>query len=198
MLDKTAAIKKRFVRELQQKATPAENRMRRMLSEHRVKYVFQKSFPIKWFEHKKGKKPARRFDGQFYIADFYLPHSATVIEIDGDIHATLNGNIRDSKRTKEILDNVKMVQFLLRFHNNDVFLHPDKVIRAILSLKSIRMTKGLTTEMKYQYKQHNREIMRLNEIMNLVNTDPDIKYHQRSVLLKKTATSNSTIENQSQ
>ena len=64
--------KKRIVRSLIKNATTPERKLQRLLTQHKVKYVFQKPFDIKTIRHKGGKTTWPRT--HFYVVDFcFLP-----------------------------------------------------------------------------------------------------------------------------
>jgi very-short-patch-repair endonuclease len=71
--------------------SPLEDRMRVFLDFHGIEYEQQKIFYI------------YADDGwivMYYIADFYLPESNTIVEVDGRFHDRQKGY--DKRRTKEI------------------------------------------------------------------------------------------------
>ena len=132
--------KRRFVRELQKKATPAEIKLRNLLVQYHIKYNFQRAFTIRDVvdEKRYKRQSAKKETYRFYIADFYLPQYATIIELDGDVHQGTNQNIKDNARTLDILQGTKLVDTILRFHNNQVLQNGQHVIRTILMLKPVR------------------------------------------------------------
>lgn len=74
--------------------SPLEERMRNFLDNHSIHYEFQKIFYI------------YADDGwiiRYYIADFYLPESKIIIEVDGKFHD--NQKQHDKNRTKDIVNN---------------------------------------------------------------------------------------------
>ena len=91
-----------------------EKRMQLLLDEHNIQYDFQRIFYI--------KDKLRRIK-KFYIADFYISSSQTIIETDGAFH---NNQIeRDELRTADIqahYPNIKIIRW--RWHDFD---SPSKV-----------------------------------------------------------------------
>lgn len=172
--------KKRFVKELTKRATPAEKRLRSLLIQHNIKYVFQKPFTNKIMVHKGGRTKPQR--DKLYIADFYLPKYATVIELDGGVHNTLNANIRDGKRTTDIVQGNKMVHTVLRFSNKQVLEDGLSVITLILSLRYVRF---VNKDEKRKNKAHNSKIQKQNEVTWLIYSDPDLPEYQKNKLLKQ-------------
>jgi very-short-patch-repair endonuclease len=71
-----------FAREMRHEPTPAELAVWRLLRNHRLAgFKFRRQHPV-------GR----------YIADFYAPSSALVLELDGDTHATEEGIEHDRVR----------------------------------------------------------------------------------------------------
>lgn len=64
-----------FAKQLKENATPSELRIKELLEEASIKYQEQKII------EKRGKK-----EKGVYIADFYIPNTRTVLEIDGKHH----------------------------------------------------------------------------------------------------------------
>ena len=88
--------------------SPLEERMKQFLDRHFIPYEDQKIFYI-YAE-----------DGwiiRYYIADFYLPESNTIIEVDGKFHE--DHKQHDKMRTKEIQANYPEVE-VLRYTWNDL------------------------------------------------------------------------------
>jgi len=171
--------KKRFVRKLRKDITYAEKKLRKMLSVSGIKYVFQRPFTI--------GPPGQRGNADLqnlYIADFYLPDYAAIIEVDGDIHAETNQNIKDRSRSQALLSS-KLVSTILRFHNNQVLQEPSSVLRTILFLKPVRMMAGIKST-KNENRKHNRKVQEANEVQSIIFTDPDLTWQQRRKLLNKT------------
>lgn len=90
-----------YRKSLKRKATPVENKMQSILKQCKIHFMFQKG----WLK-----------DG-FFISDFYIPKSRTVIEIDGDYHETPEQQEIDRKK-----DNYykKRGFKVLRFKNSQV------------------------------------------------------------------------------
>jgi len=85
-------------------ATPAELKMKLLLTEMGIKYEYQKIYFVGF---------------SFYLVDFYLPEHNVVVEIDGQQHYSYNAKIYDRLRTENLvhLHNVKRV---IRFDNKDL------------------------------------------------------------------------------
>lgn len=172
--------KKAFVRQLRSRATPAERRLRKLLSKHKIKYHFQRAFDIK-YQDDTGKW-IRGKDNKFYIVDFFLPYQATIIEIDGEAHSTRES--KDIKRTLDLIQHAyKGVQFVLRFTNQDIIFDHERVIRIILSLKCVRV-KNKDKKHNKQNKLINQEIARRTEIAALVKIDKDTPWWKKKQLLQ--------------
>lgn len=81
--------------------SPLEERMKDFLDEHCIDYEFQKIFYIyaddEWII-------------RYYIADFFLPESNIIIEVDGKFHE--DHKLHDKNRTKEIQENYPEVEVL--------------------------------------------------------------------------------------
>lgn len=87
--------------------SPLEERMKSFLDDHDIIYEFQKIFYI------------YADDGwiiTYYIADFFVPKSNIIIEVDGKFHDNQKGY--DKRRTKEIQENYRNIE-VLRFRWED-------------------------------------------------------------------------------
>lgn len=94
--------------------TPLEERMKAFLSTNGVRYEDQKIFYI-YAE-----------DGwiiTYYIADFYVPESDIIIEVDGKFHD--NQKSKDRRRSREIQDNYPNIR-IFRYRGED-FSNEDKM-----------------------------------------------------------------------
>lgn len=60
----------RYLRELRKRATPSELKVKEILDEIEIRYIFQKGF----------------FNPFHRIVDFYIPVHGLIIEVDGDCH----------------------------------------------------------------------------------------------------------------
>lgn len=78
---------------------------------------------------KLGKKFNRQHIIGSYIVDFVCLDAKLVIEVDGGYHAEYRQMMRDENRT-EVLN--KMGFWVIRFENEEIFHHIDKVIQDIL------------------------------------------------------------------
>lgn len=179
--------KKLLVRQLRRRATLAEKRLCKLLGQHRIKYVFQKSFSVR-NQRKFPKSMNVSSKEPVYIVDFWLPEHSTIIEIDGGIHN--NRYEQDCMRTFELLRFTnKAVKILLRFSNEDVLRQGNKVIQTILSLEKVRFVpkKGVNIDEKRKRLSINQSIAESNEIRSIVNRDPDLSAWQKRQLLKESA-----------
>ena len=100
---------KSFSAELKNRATPAEIRFKEILDKYKIRYFFQHPF-------QRGEK--------LYILDFYLPDYATVVEIDGGYHDSVEQSKLDAIRTAEILKKERFAR-VVRVRNEQVFM-PEK------------------------------------------------------------------------
>lgn len=106
-------------RQMRQWPSPLEGKMMNFLEKHRVHYECQKIFYI------------YADDGwitRYYIADFYLPESRIIVEVDGKFHDKHTQADRD--RTKDIqkhYPNTEVLRFKWKDISNDarmsVLLH---------------------------------------------------------------------------
>ena len=81
--------------------SPLEERMISLLTKHHISFEFQKIFYI------------RAKDGyiiRYYIADFYIPDKAIIIEVDGKFHD--KHKIHDKMRTRYIQESYSEVTVL--------------------------------------------------------------------------------------
>ena len=76
-----------------------------------------------------GKKFNRQHIIGSYIVDFVCLDAKLVIEVDGGYHAEYRQIKRDENRT-DVLN--KMGFWVIRFENEEIFHHIDKVIQDIL------------------------------------------------------------------
>ena len=89
--------------------SPLEERMKEFLDKHCIDYEFQKIFYI------------YADDGwiiRYYIADFYIPATKTIIEVDGKKYHDHHSQ-HDKLRTKTIQENYPNVK-VLRYTWNDL------------------------------------------------------------------------------
>lgn len=85
-----------------------------------------------WEELKEKKLDGRKFRRQHsighYIADFYCPSEKLIIELDGQHHFTLEGQLNDKERDAHLgLMNIKV----LRFENKLIFENMTEVLNQI-------------------------------------------------------------------
>jgi very-short-patch-repair endonuclease len=111
-----------FARHMRREPTPAEEAMWRMLRNGQLTgFKFRRQHPL-----------------GLYIADFYAPSAALVLELDGNTHATDEGIEHDRIR-HAYLESLGLV--VIRFWNFEVKESPDAVIERIAELCQQR--KGL-------------------------------------------------------
>lgn len=84
---------KEYAKKLIDNATNAEKQLYNMLKNFGVKFKFQ---------HPIYNKDKNGIINKFYIADFYLPDSNTIIEVDGGYHLSAHQKTLDSFRTNNI------------------------------------------------------------------------------------------------
>lgn len=89
-------------------ATPSEVAFRNLLTKNEVSFEFQAIFPP-------------------YIADFYIPNRALIVEIDGGIHNKSSQQWHDSKRDDYFL-NIGVA--VMRYENS---LNPEENVEEVLS-----------------------------------------------------------------
>ncbi|MFD2574430.1 endonuclease domain-containing protein [Spirosoma soli] len=75
-----------------------------------------------------GKKFRRQHSFGRFIVDFYCHEYLLVIEVDGSVHNTLEARIDDAERELILQD---LGLRILRFSNDDVMHHIDKVLSMI-------------------------------------------------------------------
>lgn len=88
--------------------SPLEERMKKFLDEHCIRYEFQKIFYIY------GDK---NWILRYYIADFYIPDKDIIIEVDGKFHNKQKQ--KDKTRTRIIQENYPEIE-VLRFAWEDL------------------------------------------------------------------------------
>ena len=87
--------------------------------EHKLWYVFLRSYPVKIYKQRIIES---------YIVDFYCAQARLVIELDGSHHYTQQGKQYDAERSAVLRQYDLLV---LRFVNNDVDHHFDAVCQQI-------------------------------------------------------------------
>ncbi|VTT98025.1 Uncharacterized protein OS=Acinetobacter bouvetii DSM 14964 = CIP 107468 GN=F941_02368 PE=4 SV=1: DUF559 [Gemmataceae bacterium] len=108
-----------FAREMRHEPTPAELAVWRLLRNHRLAgFKFRRQHPV-------GR----------YIADFYAPTSALVLELDGDTHATEEGIEHDRVR-QAYLESLGLL--VVRVWNFEVRENPDGILTRLWELCSER------------------------------------------------------------
>jgi ATP-dependent DNA helicase RecG len=113
-------IGKRFANKLARKATPAERAFRNKLLEIAIGFSFQRPFSNK---------------GTLYIADFYIPNFALIIELDGGYHNTEQQKIHDMLRDSWFK---KLGYNIWRMTNEDAFaITTEEILHKFGSYKRI-------------------------------------------------------------
>ena len=100
-------------RELRTHGTAAEATMWKMLKARQVM----------------GKQFRRQFAIGTYVLDFYCPEARLAVELDGQPHYTIEGDLHDTDRDEHLLAMHGIRT--LRFENRDVFQNPEGVLEAI-------------------------------------------------------------------
>jgi len=104
-----------FARRMCREPTPAEEAMWQLLRNHRLAgFKFRRQHPV-------GR----------YIADFYAPSAALVLELDGDTHATEEGIEHDRVR-HAYLESLGLA--VVRFWNSEVKENPEGVLDRVCEL----------------------------------------------------------------
>lgn len=104
------AVAKQYADKLVKNATSAEKQLYRILKSVGIDFKFQ--HPI----YNKDKNGNIK---QFYIADFYLPKSNTIVEVDGGYHFSEEQQKKDASRTWNIKNAHKGIK-ILRINNGTV------------------------------------------------------------------------------
>jgi len=102
---------KNFRKNLRKSLTPAEAKLWNYLKNHQL-----------------GRKFRRQHSIDNYILDFYCPECMVAIELDGSPHDTMQGFIKDQKRTSNLQS--KGIK-IIRFENKDVITNIEGVIEEI-------------------------------------------------------------------
>ena len=112
-----------------------------------------------------------------YIADFYLPQHATVIEI---LHG--DGN---KTNTRQIIDRIfakKMVRYVLRFTEKDVIYNSNRVYGAILNQKCIRTVHhGEDYQQRHQINKDNEQ---KTSMALMIYNDKETPWYKKKTFLK--------------
>jgi very-short-patch-repair endonuclease len=99
-------------------ATPAELAFQQILFALKIRHQFQREM--------------RRKGGRYAIVDFYLPDYHAIIEIDGGYHNDVIQKHLDKRRTKEILNNNKIPEKVVRFTNKEVLDAPEQAAQRLV------------------------------------------------------------------
>lgn len=108
-------LAEKYVRELTERATPAEIALKEIFERHGIRYEFQKAL-------------IKRKD--FYIVDFFLKDYATVVEVDGGYHFTPEQEAKDAKRTEAILRKDRFAR-VVRLTNDEILQGGDAVLQKL-------------------------------------------------------------------
>lgn len=101
------SLAKGYSKKLTKTATESELKLKLFFDKNNLSYEFQKVIYI----HSDYKIV------KFYIADFYIPFSKLIIEVDGGYHNTYEQVMKDADRTREL---IKAGYKVVRFNNEDV------------------------------------------------------------------------------
>ncbi len=105
---------KQFAHDLRARATKAEIRLWKELRARRfLGYKFRRQHPL----------------AIGYILDFYSPYLKLAIEVDGGYHKEPEQALKDARRDSHCLHTYGITT--VRFTNDDVIYHPDKVFTAL-------------------------------------------------------------------
>ena len=99
-------------KELRNNSTPAESAMWELLRAGRLD----------------GTKWRRQYSIGKYIVDFYCPKARLCVELDGDTHFTMQGDLYDLERT-EYINSLGIS--ILRFENREIWDNPERVLLTI-------------------------------------------------------------------
>ena len=99
-------------KELRNNSTPAESAMWELLRAGRLD----------------GTKWRRQYSIGKYIVDFYCPKARLCVELDGNTHFTMQGDLYDLERTEYINS---LGVSILRFENREIWDNPERVLLTI-------------------------------------------------------------------
>ena len=99
-------------KELRNNSTPTESAMWELLRAGRLD----------------GTKWRRQYSIGKYIVDFYCPKARLCVELDGDTHFTMQGDLYDLERT-EYINSLGIS--ILRFENREIWDNPERVLLTI-------------------------------------------------------------------
>jgi very-short-patch-repair endonuclease len=125
-LSKKNSVCSNYREKLKKNATPSEIKMKKILQDGKINFIFQKG----WLKN------------GFFISDFYLPKYKTVIEIDGEYHNTSEQISKDKKKDVYYKNRGFSV---LRFTNVRVLtdlLSAADIIQQIKNVKKTKRTPG--------------------------------------------------------
>lgn len=111
---------RQFAKQMRREPTPTENKAWQILRNRRLSgFKFRRQHPF-------GK----------YILDCYCPAAKVVVELDGDSHATPEGQAIDVERTRYL--EVRGV-LVLRFWNSEVAEERDAIVERIAEVCASRV-----------------------------------------------------------
>lgn len=103
---------RRFAKQMRREPTPAELSLWKLIQNRRsIGFKFRRQHPF-------GR----------YILDFYCPAARLVVELDGNSHATPEGQQADAERERYL--NVRGI-IILRFWNTELAENPEGVLNCI-------------------------------------------------------------------
>jgi leucyl-tRNA synthetase len=104
-------------RRLRNNSTPAEKDLWQELRKQQLGRVFRRQYPIRfYFNNRK----------HYFIADFFCKKTSLVIELDGKIHE----NQKEYDQARDYI--IKKLGYkIIRFSNEDIFVHPEYVLKNI-------------------------------------------------------------------
>jgi very-short-patch-repair endonuclease len=111
---------RQFAKQMRREATTAEKTAWRVLRNRRLTgFKFRRQHPF-------GK----------YILDCYCPSAKVVVELDGDSHATPEGQVADAERTRYL--EVRGI-LVLRFWNSEIAENQDAIADTIAEVCAARV-----------------------------------------------------------
>ena len=77
-----------------------------------------------------GHKFRRQYSAGPYIVDFYCPSARLAIELDGEVHYSIEASEYDERRTRYLKEELNIT--VIRFENCEVIDNPEGVMKVIL------------------------------------------------------------------
>jgi len=125
--DKSSDLKKRYLANLHQGATPFLHKNANELRQKQTE-AEQTLWALLRNRQLKGKKFRRQHAIKKYVADFYCHESKLVIELDGYFHTEAEAKEYDTIRTASLNE---LGITVIRFWNYDVINNPQHVLQKI-------------------------------------------------------------------